>query len=154
MLVTLRIAPSWFINILTAQPLLLLMRSRLQYLILDDILIERARGVQHLSDVELQTAAEERGLDVLGVQKDVLRRRLEEWMRIARKGVEKSYYEGYMTMGELLVTRPDDWVRIGGGKYAKEGGTAEEEEERLGRDAWKVGTDPQVVSGRAGVEGK
>jgi hypothetical protein len=112
MLVSLRLMPPFLVNGLTGPIGLRRLQRYTKYLVLDDMLIQRGGGVAALNDEELVIAAEERGLDTLGVQTDVLRRRVQEWVDEVLEKCKSSYHDGWVTMGEMLVTRPEEWVEL------------------------------------------
>ena len=74
-------------------------RKEVDYLGLDDMAIERDGGVQGMELDEVKIALEERGLDVLGKNEELLRRSLKEWLGAKEKE----------TVVARLVTRPSSW---------------------------------------------
>ncbi len=78
-------------------------RKRAEYLSTDDTLITRDGGVSQMEMEEVRRACEERGIDVLGRNDEILRGTLRKWMD-ARKtsSIEK-----------LLLTRPSVWALKG-----------------------------------------
>lgn len=71
---------------------------------LDDFTIHRNGGVENLEPVEVQLAAEMRGLDVLGKKESDLRSNLSDWM-LNRTALAK---HGSSTR-TLYLTRPSAW---------------------------------------------
>ena len=83
--------------------------KRLQYLALDDRLLNRFSSKAKLSQVELEFACEVRGLDVLGRPEHVLRENLEWWLK--RQDEDEGRGKAAISMlFRRLVIR--DWVGL------------------------------------------
>ncbi|TQS37376.1 hypothetical protein Golomagni_02151 [Golovinomyces magnicellulatus] len=83
-------------------PLLILKRrvkKRLEYLRLDDELIESAGGVHKMCTEEVKMALVERGIDVLGRDESLLRDDLKSWLVSRKKFAQE----------KLILTRPSEW---------------------------------------------
>ncbi|KAI9861492.1 MAG: hypothetical protein M1824_002384 [Vezdaea acicularis] len=78
--------------------------KRLQYLKVDDMLIQRDGGVEDMEMEEVKMALVERGVDVLGRPDTELRRLLESWLKFADE-------EGRVT---LCLKRPNVWGKGAG----------------------------------------
>lgn len=81
-------------------------KKHMDFVELDDFTIHRDGGVENLEPVEVQLAAETRGLDVLGRKESDLRSTLSDWM-LNRSALAKNGSPTKM----LYLTRPSAWPR-------------------------------------------
>jgi len=51
-------------------------------------------------------------LDVTGVTNSHVRQRLGDWVAATTKAADVSYVDAYTKMGELLVSRPQEWKSL------------------------------------------
>lgn len=79
-------------------------KKHMDFVELDDFTIHRDGGVENLESVEVQLAAEMRGLDVLGKKESDLRSSLSDWM-LHRSAFAKDGSR----MRTLYLTRPSAW---------------------------------------------
>lgn len=60
-------------------------KSRVEYLEMDDGLIRKAGGVREMSEEEIRMASVERGIDILGKETAALKGSLDSWLRSAEE---------------------------------------------------------------------
>lgn len=80
------------------------LKQRMEFVEIDDGVIEKEGGVEGLDAEEVEFAAEMRGIDILGREEEELRRLLEKWM----KGRRALKVEG-KEVTRLFLTRPAAW---------------------------------------------
>lgn len=80
----------------------------MEFVELDDAVIERDGGVEALDGEEVVMAAEMRGIDVLGRKEADLKMILEEWLQARKALAEKRKAATW-----LYLTRPAAWPRRG-----------------------------------------
>ncbi|RKF81059.1 putative letm1-like protein [Golovinomyces cichoracearum] len=93
---------SQFWNFFGGPPHLILKRrvkKRLEYLRLDDELLEVAGGVHKMCTEEVKMALVERGIDVLGRDESLLRDDLKSWLGSRKKVAQE----------KLILSRPSEW---------------------------------------------
>ncbi|KAK1033457.1 hypothetical protein LTR33_016712, partial [Friedmanniomyces endolithicus] len=83
--------------------------KHLQYLALDDRLLAQAPPSSKLSQVELENACSERGLDVLGRPEALLRESLEWWMKRQEEDEGRGRVMLSMLFRRLAIR---DWVEL------------------------------------------
>lgn len=83
-------------------------KRRMEFVELDDAVIERDGGVEALDGEEVEMAAEMRGIDVLGRKEADLKMVLEEWLQARKALAEKGKAATW-----LYLTRPAAWPRQG-----------------------------------------
>ncbi len=83
-------------------------KRRMEFVELDDAVIERDGGVENLDGEEVVMAAENRGIDVLGRKEVDLKMVLEEWVQARKALTEKGKAATW-----LYLTRPAAWPRGG-----------------------------------------
>ncbi|KAI9707124.1 MAG: hypothetical protein M1836_000084 [Candelina mexicana] len=77
--------------------------QRKEYLEMDDTLITRDGGVSQMEIEEVRRACEERGIDVLGRNDEILKGTLRKWLEA----------RGKTSIEKLLLTRPSVWAMKG-----------------------------------------
>jgi len=83
-------------------------KRRMEFVELDDAVIERDGGVENLDGEEVVMAAENRGIDVSGRKEADLKMVLEEWLQARKALMEKGKAATW-----LYLTRPAAWPRAG-----------------------------------------